>query len=197
MGARRCTARVASGAKLSPRVVKLVARRSHIDFNFRFQFPKMPNAGTAPQRLRSREGDRYVSDMSDLSAQQVARHRKQGRSAVTNGKRTLIGVRGASKFGRRYRDLVDLYSAEVGGVLTETETAMIKTAAALAIQGEMMQAAIINGEPVNSDDLIRLSSEVRRILDAIGEKAGKRKPAVPKLAAYLASKQAAAEEPEG
>jgi hypothetical protein len=136
--------------------------------------------------------------MSDLSAQQVVRHQKQGRSAVTNGKRTLIGVRGASKFGRRYRDLVDLYSAEVGGVLTETEMAMIKTAAALAIQGEMMQAAIINGEPVNTDDLIRLSSEVRRILDAIAEKAGKRKPAaVPALQAYLASKQAAAEEPEG
>lgn len=115
--------------------------------------------------------------MSNLSSQQVARHQKQGRSAVTNGKRTLIGVRGASKFGRRYRDLVDLFSAEVGGVLTEIETAMVKQAAALAIQGEMMQAAIINGEPVNSDDLIRLSSEVRRLLDAIAEKSGKRKPA--------------------
>jgi hypothetical protein len=127
--------------------------------------------------------------MSDLSSQQVARHLKQGRSSVTNGKRTLIGIKGSSKFGRRYRDLVDLYSAEAGGVLTETETAMIKTAAALAIQGEMMQAAIVNGEPVNTDDLIRLSSEVRRILGEIGERAGKRKPAaVPSLHDHAAKR---------
>ena len=53
-------------------------------------------------------------------------------------------------------------------------------------------------EPVNSDDLIRLSSEVRRILDALSGKAGMRKPpAVPTLQDYLASKQAAAGEPEG
>jgi hypothetical protein len=115
--------------------------------------------------------------MSNISPQRVARHVKQGRSAVTNGKRTLIGVKGSSKFGRRYRDLVEAYSTEVGGELSQTEMAMIKQAAALAIQSEMMQAAIINGEPVNSDDLIRISSEVRRIVDALRERAGKRKPA--------------------
>jgi len=112
--------------------------------------------------------------MSDLSSQQVARHLKQGRSAVTNGKRTLIGVKGSSKFGRRYRDLIEEFSTEIGGDLTQSERAMVKQAAALAIKGEMMQAAIINGEPVDSDELIRLSSEVRRILDAL--KSGKRKP---------------------
>lgn len=68
---------------------------------------------------------------------------------------------------------------------------MVKQAAALAIQSEMMQAAIINGEPVNSDELIRISSEVRRILDAIGEKAGKRKPAaVPNTHDYVAANYA-------
>ncbi|WP_325630277.1 hypothetical protein [Bradyrhizobium sp.] len=131
--------------------------------------------------------------MSDLSSQRVTRHQKQGRSAVTNGKRTLIGVRGASKFGRRYRDLIDLFSAEVaevGGVLTETEAAMIKTAAALAIKGEQMQAAIINGDAINADDLIRLSSEVRRILAEIAGKAGKRKPTGPTLSQYLAEHEA-------
>jgi hypothetical protein len=56
--------------------------------------------------------------MSNLSSQQVARHLKQGRSAVTNGKRTLIGVKGSSKYGRRYRDLIEAYSKEIGGVLS-------------------------------------------------------------------------------
>ncbi len=136
----------------------------------------------------------YVNHMSDLSSQQVARHLKQGRSAVTNGKRTLIGVKGSSKFGRRYRDIVDLYTTEIGGDLSQTEMAMVKQAAALAIKGEMMQAAIINGEPVDSDELIRLSSEVRRILDAIGERAGTRKPAPgdDALRRFLASQHASA-----
>jgi hypothetical protein len=142
--------------------------------------------------LRRSHGDRYVSGMSNLSSQQVARHLKQGRSAVTNGKRTLIGVKGSSKFGRRYRDLVDEFSAEVGGVLSQTDLAMVKQAAALAIQGEVMQAAIINGEPINADDLIRLSSEVRRILDAIAEKAGERKSAaaVPTIHDHAAKRAA-------
>jgi hypothetical protein len=139
--------------------------------------------------LRSSHGDRYVSDMSLLTSQQVARHLKQGRSRVTNGTRTLIGVKGSSKFGRRYRDIVDLYTTEIGGDLSQTEMAMVKQAAALAIKGEMMQAAIINGEPVDSDNLIRISSEVRRILDSL--KSGKREPAaVPTIHDHAARRAA-------
>jgi hypothetical protein len=74
---------------------------------------------------------------------------------------------------------------------------MVKQAAALAIKGEMMMAQIINGEPVSPDDLIRISSEVRRILDSLTEKAGKRKPAAPKLAEYLAQRAANAPEAAG
>jgi hypothetical protein len=120
------------------------------------------------------------------------------RSAVTNGAKLLVGIDMRSPTARRYRDLVQAYKAEIGGDLSQAEMAMIKTAAGLSVQAELMQADIVNGKTVNSDDLIRLSSEVRRILDAIAAKAGKRKPeAVPTLADYLASKQAAAEEPEG
>jgi hypothetical protein len=142
------------------------------------------------QPLRSSQGNRYVSGMSLLTSQQVARHLKQGRSAVTNGKRTLIGVKGSSKYGRRYRDLIDAYSLELGGDLTQFEMAMVKQAAALAIQSEVMQAAIINGEPVDPDNMVRISSEVRRILDAIAGKAGKRKPAAPTLSQLLAEHEA-------
>jgi hypothetical protein len=139
--------------------------------------------------------------MSNLSSQQVARHLKQGRSRVTNGSRTLIGVKGSSKYGRRYRDLIDAYSLELGGDLSQFEMAMVKQAAALAIQSEVMQAAIINGEPVSSDDLIRISSEVRRILDAIAAQAVTRKPSTaPSLsdhAAKRALERANPQPPEG
>ena len=107
----------------------------------------------------------------------IARNSTTNRSAVTNGSKLLVGIDMRSPTARRYRDLVQAYSAEIGGDLSQSEMAMVKQAAALAIQAELMQADIVNGKLVNSDDLIRLSSEVRRILDGLGEKAGKRKPA--------------------
>jgi hypothetical protein len=135
--------------------------------------------------------------MSELSPQRVARHLKQGRSSVTNGKRVLIGVKGSSKYGRRYRDLIACYSEELGGDLTQSERAMVKAAASLSIRSEMLQADLVNGTAVNPDDIIRISSEVRRILDAIGEKAGKRKPAaVPSIHDYVAANYGAASEEE-
>jgi hypothetical protein len=117
---------------------------------------------------------------------------KQGRSAVTNGKRTLIGVNASSKYGRRYRDLIAAYSAEIGLPLGASETAMVKQAAALAVRSEMMQAQIINGEHIEPDDLIRICSEVRRILDALAAKARERKPAKPTLADYIANRETTA-----
>jgi hypothetical protein len=128
----------------------------------------------------------------------IARSSTTNRSAVTNGTKLLVGIDMRSPTARRYRDLVQAYSAEIGGDLSQTEMAMIKTAAGLAVQAEAMQADIVNGKIVDSDDLIRLSSEVRRILDAIAEKAGKRKPAaVPTLADYLADQHAATNEGDG
>ena|ERR1700675_4696978 len=130
----------------------------------------------------------------------IARTSKANRSAVTNGSKLLVGIDMRSPTARRYRDLVQAYTAEIGGDLAEgalplsqTEMAMIKTAASLSLTAELMQADIVNGKPANTDDLIRLSSEVRRILDAITLKAGKRKPEVPAQAwqDFLASHQAA------
>jgi hypothetical protein len=121
----------------------------------------------------------------------IARSSTTNRSAVTTGSKLLVGIDGRSPTARRFRDLVQAYAAEVevGGVLTETQMAMVKTAASLAIQAELMQARIVNGEMVDSDDLIRLSSEARRILDAIGAKASKRKPSTLTLTEYLANRE--------
>jgi hypothetical protein len=106
----------------------------------------------------------------------IARTSKANRSAVTNGTKLLVGIDMRSPTARRYRDLVHAYKAEVGGGdLSEPELAMVKTAASLSLSAELMQADVVNGKVVDADNLIRLSSEVRRILDAM--KAGKRKPA--------------------
>jgi hypothetical protein len=120
----------------------------------------------------------------------IARNSTTNRSAVTNGSKLLVGIDMRSPTARRYRDLVQAYTAEIGGDLSQAEMAMIKTAASLSLSAELMQARIVNGELVDSDDLIRLSSEVRRILDTLAGKAAKRKPAGPTLSQIMAEHEA-------
>jgi hypothetical protein len=120
----------------------------------------------------------------------IARTSTTNRSAVTNGSKLLVGIDGRSPTARRFRDLVQAFKAEVGGGLSQAELAMIKTAASLALTSEMRQADLVNGKPVDLDDLIRLASEVRRILAEIAGKAGKRKPAGPTLSQLMAEHEA-------
>jgi hypothetical protein len=91
---------------------------------------------------------------------------------------------------RRFRDLIQLYEAEIGGEMSEVERGLIKQAAALTMTAERMQADIINGLPVDSDALIRLTSTAKRVLGAISAKADKRQAASGKdpLAAHIAAK---------
>ena len=117
----------------------------------------------------------------------IARTSTTNRSAVTNGSKLLAGIDMRSPTARRYRDLVQAFKAEIGVDLSQTEMAMIKTAASLTLTAELTQARLVNGETVNADDLIRLSSEARRILDAI--RASKKKPAaVPNIHDHAAKR---------
>jgi hypothetical protein len=51
---------------------------------------------------------------------------------------------------------------------------------------EQLQAAIVEGRDVDADQIIRLSSEHRRLLTSLRGKAAENKPAGPDLASYLA-----------
>jgi hypothetical protein len=113
------------------------------------------------------------------------------RSKISNGSRLLENVDGRSSSARRFRDLVRSYEAEAGGNLTEIERGLIRQGAALTVQTERMQSAIVRGEAVDNDALIRISGEARRILSSILAKAAKRKPTAPTLADYLARRKAA------
>lgn len=99
------------------------------------------------------------------------------RSAVSNGSRLLANVDGRTSSARRFRDLVAAFEGEIGGNLTAVERGLVRQAAALTLRAEQLQADVINGVSVDSDVLIRVSSTAKRILSAIGERAGKRKPA--------------------
>jgi hypothetical protein len=89
---------------------------------------------------------------------------------------------------RRFRDLVEAYSAELGHELTEAERSLVQQAAAVQIQCEELQRALVEGGDIDSDMLIRLSSEHRRLLAGLGAKAIKNKPAGPGLQDYLREK---------
>jgi hypothetical protein len=99
------------------------------------------------------------------------------RSKISNGTRLLSNVDGRSREARRFRDLVASFATEIGTDLGEVEMGLVRQAAGLALRAEQLQEAIVRGEPVDNDDLIRISGTSRRILMVLQEKAAKRKQA--------------------
>jgi hypothetical protein len=114
---------------------------------------------------------------------------KTNRSAVSNRSRLLEGVDGRTATARRFRDICRAYEVEIGGLVSEVERDLIRQAAGLTLRSEQMQAAIVRGEMVDNDQLIRISSTARRVLETISLKAAKRKsvPAVT-LADHIAQR---------
>jgi hypothetical protein len=82
-----------------------------------------------------------------------------------------------SASGRRYRYLVASYSNELGAELTEPEKALVRQIASVQLQIEKLQAQIVRGEDVSADETIRLTSEHRRLLSALADRASQNKPA--------------------
>ena len=87
------------------------------------------------------------------------------------------GVDFRTRIGRRFRDLYEAYAAELGAPLSEPEKAIVRQAVALQMQAEAMQQQILQGERVDADQLIRISSTSKRLLQIIAAKTGKRDPA--------------------
>ena len=98
----------------------------------------------------------------------------------------LPRVDGRTIAARRFRDLCAAFEAEVGGVLSESDKAMVAQAAALSLRAEELQADLIRGRDIDNDLLVKLSGTVKRILSVIGAKA-KDKPAGDALAEHLAT----------
>jgi hypothetical protein len=112
------------------------------------------------------------------------------RSRVTNGK-PFDGVDGRSANARRFRDLIDAFSRDLGGMsqLSEADRSLVRQAATLTVRSEQLQAAIVRGEPVDPDELIRLTNTARRTLAGIRRK---EQPKPLGLGDYLAQRGAVA-----
>jgi hypothetical protein len=116
--------------------------------------------------------------------------RATARSKISNGTRLFTNIDGRTSSARRFRDLVQSFEAEFEGNLCEADRSLIRQAATLLLKSEQMQEAVVRGEPVDSDALIRMASTAKRVLAAISAKSVKRKPAAPTIADYLARKAA-------
>ena len=109
-------------------------------------------------------------------------------------------VDGRTLPARRFRELVKAYAAEIGGELSVVDRELVRTAAAIGVRSEVLQAKIIAGEAISGDEAIRLASESRRILESIRSRSPKNKPDAPtELDRYLKDKYGPADsedEPE-
>lgn len=107
------------------------------------------------------------------TSRHIAPSSRTARSAVSNGSRLVQGVDGRSAPARRFRDLVCQFTEELGGdaIMSEPMRAMVRQAAAVAIEAERMQAAILREEAVDADELVRISHVLQRLMNGLKAKA--------------------------
>jgi hypothetical protein len=75
----------------------------------------------------------------------------------------------SNKSGRRFHELSEELAEPLGDLstLTAVETSVVHSAAALMLRLEQMQEALIAGENIPPDRMVRLSSEARRALTVL------------------------------
>jgi hypothetical protein len=81
---------------------------------------------------------------------------------------------------RRHARLMREFASDLGlDRPTVAECGLLATAATLALRAEQVQAAVVRGELIDGDELIRLSGEARRILTALRKRAPEQQRHVP------------------
>jgi hypothetical protein len=107
---------------------------------------------------------------------------------------------GRTRHAKRLRSLIAGLARDLGHQPTTAEQALVEQAASLIVQREAMEAAMTAGEPVNAQEITKISGAVTRCLASLRGKASKQRGATgPTLADYLARKAAekAADLPSG
>lgn len=112
---------------------------------------------------------------SPVSNTDVLEVRPTGRSRLTNGSHVMPGVDGRSVWARRFRDLMQLHIADLGGddAVSEAERSIVRRTSAIEVELERMelQFATANAAtPADLDLYQRASNTMRRHLEALGLK---------------------------
>ena len=117
-----------------------------------------------------------MSSMENSSLQPSSRQVKskgQHRSRVTNGSELLPGVDGRSTWHRRCRDLIELFSTDLGGAesLSSAKQQIVRRCAVTIIELESSELKFATGpgaEPAELDLYQRTSNTLRRNLESLG-----------------------------
>jgi hypothetical protein len=93
------------------------------------------------------------------------------RNAVTNGSRLhRRGIDGRTRDAKRFRDLFESFVESLGGKagLSEADRALARMAASLTVKSEAMQAEVAKGVEVDTEQLVRVSNSLSRVLGRLG-----------------------------
>jgi hypothetical protein len=113
---------------------------------------------------------------------------------VTNHKDLLPGLDGRSASARRFRDLVNAFVADMGGLdrCSEIKLGLVRRLAAATVQAELLEARMVNGEQVDIGQLCTLASTTVRIASRLGLER-RAKNVTPTVQDYLTNHGEAAE----
>ena len=120
----------------------------------------------------------------------VVNNSSKHRSRVSNGTKMLAEVDGRRSTARRFRDLIETFSAELGDDLSPAELLLVRLAATTFLRVETLQAAVANGQPVDDAELIRNVNAGARIVRELRDAKSKRKASgLSALAQWLANRE--------
>jgi hypothetical protein len=121
---------------------------------------------------------------------QVNRPRSRQRSRITNGSLLPSITDGRSAWVRRCKDVIEAHTSDLGGSASMAELSLIRRAAVLTTELEMLEAKFAAAGQANQPDLdayIRGSGCLRRLLESVGLQR-RQKNVTPSLSEYLKMK---------
>ncbi|MGE4255923.1 MAG: hypothetical protein AB7E84_12065 [Xanthobacteraceae bacterium] len=103
-------------------------------------------------------------------APKIAANKAKGRSKTSNHQDYLPGLDGRSSAARRFRDLVNAFVIDQGGIenCSEIKFGLLRRLAAATVQSELLEARMVNGEQVDVATLCTLASTTVRISSRLG-----------------------------
>jgi hypothetical protein len=92
------------------------------------------------------------------------------RARASNHKDLLPGLDGRSSGARRFRDLLQAYAADMGGItnLSEVKIGLLRRLAATSVLAEALEVKAANGEAVDVGTYCNLASTAVRIASRVG-----------------------------
>ena len=77
-------------------------------------------------------------------------------------------VDGRRAEAKRYRDLCAGLASDLGGDLSIAQEQLVRRAAGLSVQCEVLEARLVNGGTVDVDELCKLTNTLSRVLGQLG-----------------------------